>query len=101
MWIGLVVAAAAAWMLAAWAIGTVIRGPGVIRRIQALPTGLGAAALALLLTGSVVLVRAFESFAGETLVARVTCHRTGPGTFELAYAPAEAPLSAPVRVCHR
>lgn len=94
MWAGLVVAAALAWAVAAWRIIVAVRGPGLLRRLRALVTGLAAALVACLLTGGVVLLRAFESFAGETLVARVRCHRLGPDTFELTYLPADASPSA-------
>lgn len=94
MWIGLVVAAVLAWAFAAWAVAAGIRGPGLVRRLQALVVGLALACLALLLTGGMVLLRAFESFAGETLVARVRCHRTGPEAFALTYLPADAPPSS-------
>ncbi len=94
MWTGLVVGAVLAWAFAALAIAAGIRGPGLVRRLQALVVGLALVCLALLLTGGVVLLRAFESFAGETLVAKVRCHRTGPEAFELTYLPADAPPSS-------
>ena len=94
MWTGLVVAAVLAWAFAAWALAAAVKGPGLFRRLHALAVGVGAACLGLLLTGSALLLRAFEAFAGETLIARVQCHRTGPDAFELTYLPADAPASA-------
>lgn len=94
MWAVLVVAAGLSWLAAVWGLGGALRGPGLVRRLQALAAGLVAALLAVSLTSVVVLLRAFDSFAGETLVATVRCHWVGPETFELSYLPSGAPAPA-------
>lgn len=90
---GLVVAAALAWALAVWLWLGAIRGPGIFRRLNRLAVGALVLVIALLLSGGAVLLRAFQAFSGEELIARVRCHRVGPDSFELTYLPAAAPPS--------
>ena len=87
---GLLIATAVVWLLGLWAVLGVLKGPGVFRRVRKLIDAVVLVILGLVLAGLLVISRAFLSFSGETLVARVTTQRMSPLEFELTYAPVGA-----------
>lgn len=77
------------WLLAVgFAVGAV-RGRGLIRRLRRLVAAALCACLGVLLAALLALQHGFQTFADETLVARVIATRLGGDEVELAYQPAQ------------
>ena len=83
----LLTATVIAWGLALWRLIGVVRGPGVIRRLQRLVAAAVWVSLGSVLGAVVLLLQLFFTFSNETLVAQVTARRISPETFELLYQP--------------
>lgn len=82
------------WGASLWCLVRLVRGPGVGRRLKGLLGAVAGSGLGVLLVMLLVVMRAFESFSGETLVARVTMRQRSPNEFELTYAPSD--VTSPV-----
>ena len=86
------------WALAVWAAAAVLRGRGLMRRLQTLVAAVLLAGLGVLLGTLLGVLRAFDAFSDETLVARVTTSRFSPKAFELTYLPATPGRATEVRL---
>lgn len=82
------------WAVSLWCLVRLVRGPGMGRRLQGLIGAVAGTCLGLLLVTLLVVIQAFQSFSGETLVARVTMRQLSPNEFELTYAPSD--VTSPV-----
>ena len=86
----LVIGTGAVWLLTAWSVLGVLRGPGILRRVRKLVDAAIGLVLGVLLLAFLILLRAFLAFSGETVVAEVTARRLSPTQFELTYTPCGA-----------
>ena len=80
-------ATATAWLLGIWLTLSAFRHPGIIRTPRTLVSAAGFAMLGTLLGSALILLHFFQTFSGETLVARVTARRLSPLEVELTYTP--------------
>lgn len=76
------------WGLCAWSLLSAVRVRGLLGKIRRLVAAAVWAGLGLLLSFLLVVLHAFQAFAGQTLVARVTTRQVGSEAFELTYTPA-------------
>jgi len=90
----LVVSTLLVWGVSLWCLVKVVRGPGMGQRVRGLLGAIAGTGLGLLLATLLVVLRAFQAFSGETLVARVTMRQLAPNQFELTYAPSD--VTSPV-----
>lgn len=86
----LTVATIVLWCLSLWAVLSLGRSRGLLRKLRRLIIGVAGAAVASVLSLLLVFTHAFEAFSRETLVAEVRVQRLGPDAFELTYQPAGA-----------
>jgi hypothetical protein len=90
----LILATLFVWGVTLWCVVRLVRGPELGRRVRALLGAIAGTSLGSLLIMLLVVIRAFQSFSGETLVARITMRKLAPHEFELTYAPSD--VTAPV-----
>lgn len=77
------------WLVACATIIGAVRSRGWLAKGRGLLAASAWLCLGLLLGGLLMVVRAFQAFSGETLVARVATMQLSPERFELRYTPLE------------
>lgn len=92
----MLIAVCLAWLFALWGWIRVIRTHGLVNRFRYLFEAVIVTVISLVLSTIVVVLYAFQAFAGETLVARVSARQLAPMEFELTYQPAGSQASAGV-----
>ena len=88
------------WLLSFWAVAGFLRGRGFLCKLKRLFLAAGLASLGVLLSLLLVVLQAFQTFSGESLIARVTTRRLTPEEFELVYTPMSAAGAGTAKTVH-